>query len=78
MLPRGHATSTYGKPVQRSLPTPGKNGLNGTVVHVGTGAPSTTIGATGDMYLDSGTGQWYGPKDRTVISGSTSWGGAIP
>ena len=33
----------------------------------GSGAPSSSIGAVGDMYLDAGTGDVYGPK------GFSSW-----
>jgi len=77
MLSRGHATPVYGKPVTRPLISQAPSGPTGTKVHVGTGAPSTAIGVNGDMYLDSSTGNWYGPKEGPV-TGSGTWGGAIP
>lgn len=76
MLTRGHAVATYGKPntgQSRIVEVSNSNTLGGTKVHVGSGAPTASLGNTGDMYLDSTTGSWYGPKDP-----STAWTGKGP
>lgn len=42
---------------------PGLNGINnGLVCLTGSGAPSNTLGADGDLYKDVNTGNLYGPK----------------
>jgi hypothetical protein len=79
MLSRGLHSATVAKPVLVPLPIPGpqgpagSNGANGTIINVGSGAPVTTVGNVGDMYLDNSTGYWYGPKTSTG-----GWGTQIP
>lgn len=48
--------------------TPGIPGKDGAVMHSGNGIPATTLGNSGDMYLDKTASNLYGPK-----SGS-GWG----
>ncbi|MDO5608784.1 MAG: hypothetical protein Q4G08_10050, partial [Capnocytophaga sp.] len=43
-------------------------GKDGAVIYSGDGAPNTTLGAEGDMYLDKTSSNLYGPK------ASTGWG----
>lgn len=40
----------------------GPAGANGSVIYSGNGAPSTSVGTTGDFYLDLTAGMLYGPK----------------
>lgn len=39
--------------------------------HTGSGAPSASLGADGDMYIDTATGDLYGPKD------GGAWGASV-
>lgn len=48
----------------------GADGADGSLWFTGTGVPSSGIGSDGDMYLDLGSGDVYGPK------ASASWGTA--
>lgn len=43
----------------------GPPGANGTVIYSGTTVPASSIGATGDFYIDLSTGVFYGPKTAT-------------
>lgn len=43
----------------------GANGASGSVIYSGAITPDATTGATGDFYLDLGTGLLYGPKTAT-------------
>lgn len=49
----------------------GPAGEDGSVMYAGQGAPSADIGDHGDYYLDTSTGEYYGPKD------SNGWGNPI-
>ncbi len=49
----------------------GPAGEDGSTMHSGTGAPGSDIGENGDYYLDTNTGELYGPKD------SSGWGSPI-
>ncbi len=49
----------------------GPAGENGSVMYSGQGAPSTDIGGNGDYYLNTDTGEMYGPKD------DSGWGNPI-
>ena len=51
----------------------GDKGNPGSEIHKGSGAPSTTFGKVGDYYLDTETGDFYGPK--SIIKGQ--WGEPI-
>ena len=58
-----------------STGAPGPAGANGTRVLNGGGAPSSTLGANGDFYVDTSAHALYGPK--TTPGGgarSRSWG----
>ena len=64
----------YAPPLFSSGPPggPGVNGVNnGLVCLSGTGAPSNTLGADGDLYVDTAAHALYGPKTAGV------WGAAI-
>ena len=82
MLSRGHATATYGRPVQSAkVKVPERKSIPYFPVIVGSGSPTENTGTVGQMYMDSSTTTptWYGPKGRPFISGSShTWGGAIP
>ena len=41
----------------------GPAGEDGSMIHSGSGAPGSDIGSNGDYYLDTDTGDLYGPKD---------------
>ena len=49
----------------------GPAGVPGSQIYSGTGTPATTIGKTGDYYLDKASGNLYGPKT------SAGWGTPI-
>lgn len=49
--------------------SPGAQGLAGTSTLTGSGAPDSTLGNIGDLYLDSDNGDLWGPKDEF-----TDWG----
>lgn len=49
----------------------GPAGNDGSMMYSGQGAPDTNIGKTGDYYLNTGTGEMYGPKDEN------GWGNPI-
>lgn len=57
-------------PVGPAGPT-GANGQNGSVIYSGTTAPASTVGATGDFYIDLSADMLYGPKT------SSGWGTGI-
>ncbi len=42
----------------------GPAGDDGSMMYSGQGAPDADIGKTGDYYLNTGTGEMYGPKDE--------------
>ncbi|MES2112438.1 MAG: hypothetical protein V4577_27015 [Bacteroidota bacterium] len=46
-------------------------GANGSLIYSGSASPSTTLGTTGDYYLNLASGTLYGPKTKT------SWGGGV-
>jgi hypothetical protein len=50
--------------------TNGTNGTNGNTVLNGTGAPSDSLGANGDFYLDTSAETMYGPKANGSWPGS--------
>lgn len=54
-----------GEEGQQGVPGPA-----GSKIYSGNGAPATSIGASGDFYLDLSTSNFYGPK-------TTSWGTPI-
>ena len=73
MLPRGQATATHGRPqrpVKRSLPSAPEAGPR---IIVGNGAPTSSVGGSHDLYIDSSTNNFYGPKNP-----STGWGSPLP
>ncbi|MBL1409167.1 hypothetical protein [Sphingobacterium faecale] len=43
----------------------GLDGLNGAKIHSGTNVPNTDMGVMGDYYLQTNTGQLFGPKSET-------------
>jgi len=49
----------------------GPAGANGTIIYSGSSAPSSSIGVTGDFYIDLAAGTLYGPKT------SSGWGTPI-
>ena len=49
----------------------GPAGEDGSVMYAGPGVPTTDIGQAGDYYLNTNTGEYYGPKD------SDGWGNPI-
>jgi len=49
----------------------GPTGVNGNTILNGVGAPSPSLGALGDLYLDTANATFYGPK------GATGWGTGI-
>lgn len=51
--------------------TDGQNGADGSDILKGSTAPSTTLGNLGDYYIDSSTGDLYGPKTNN------GWGNPI-
>ena len=50
---------------------PGADGSDGALWFQGSGAPASSTGSDGDMYLDTASGDVYGPKD------SGSWGSSV-
>ena len=49
----------------------GANGTNGSIIYSGTTNPATTVGVTGDFYINLITGVLFGPKT------ATGWGNGI-
>ncbi|MEL7833903.1 hypothetical protein [Fodinibius sp. Rm-B-1B1-1] len=49
----------------------GPAGDDGSMIYSGTGVPASSIGSSGDYYLDTNTGEMYGPKD------DNGWGNPI-
>lgn len=67
----GPKTSTgWGSPVSLKGNT-GAAGTAGSKIYSGTGAPASTIGVSGDFYLDKANFRLYGPKV------GTSWGSPL-
>jgi len=69
--------NTWGSPIllqgAQGIQGPqGPAGVPGSQIFSGNGAPSSTIGNTGDYYLDKSTGNFYGPKT------TSGWGSPIP
>lgn len=72
VLPRGDesdvsinnivSASTPVKPLGVPLSTRGPAGPRGPGTLVGEGPPATNVGQDGDIYIDSTTGNYYGPK----------------
>jgi hypothetical protein len=54
----------------------GPAGQNGTVMYSGNGAPSASLGDSGDFYLDLASGNLYGPKTASGWGTPTSLKGA--
>ena len=69
MLPRGQANATHGRP-QRGIRTMQvKPPLQGPKLISGDGTPSSSTGNTNDLYIDTSSGHFYGPKKP-----SSGWG----
>ncbi|NGP88235.1 hypothetical protein [Fodinibius halophilus] len=49
----------------------GPAGDDGSMMYAGSGAPASDIGSEGDYYLDTTTGEYYGPKENN------GWGNPI-
>ena len=57
---------------------PGVNGINdGLVCLTGAGAPANTLGADGDLYKDTTTGNLYGPKIGGIWGGPFQISGTV-
>lgn len=54
--------------------TDGTDGADGTTIHAGEGKPATTIGNLGDYYLDISSYTLYGPKAKSIMSKTSTWG----
>lgn len=52
----------------------GPAGANGASILMGSGDPSSSLGNTGDIYLDESNGNLWGPKDATLYWGSSAVG----
>lgn len=73
MLPRGLATATHGRPTRpsRTLTIPVIQ--MGPKIITGDGPPSSSTGDSHDLYIDTSTNAFYGPKNP-----STGWGTPLP
>lgn len=49
---------------------PGPDGVAGTEILVGQGLPSNSLGKNGDLYIDSISGKFYGPKQNNIWPGT--------
>ncbi len=55
----------------------GDKGDKGSTILSGDGTPSSTLGNTGDYYLDKTNYKLYGPKASFAVIGTTFWGTGI-
>ena len=52
----------WGNPIMVLMGDDGQDGEDGSQIHAGSGAPSTSLGQIGDFYLDQANYDMYGPK----------------
>lgn len=64
--PQG-GSGSQGNQSEKPLKVPGKGDA---LIYLAKGTPSTSLGKTGDLYIDKATGKLYGPKQ------SSKWGTA--
>jgi hypothetical protein len=74
--PQGATGATGSQGAVGAAGPAGVNGQNGSVIYSGTTTPASTVGKTGDFYIDLATGFLYGPKTASGWGAGFSLKGA--
>jgi len=74
--PQGATGATGSQGAVGAAGPAGTNGQNGSVIYSGTTTPASTVGKTGDFYIDLATGFLYGPKTASGWGAGFSLKGA--
>src|ERR1700761_6611446 len=74
--PQGATGATGSQGAVGAAGPAGTNGQNGSVINSGTTTPASTLGNTGDFYIDLATGFLYGPKTASGWGAGFSLKGA--